>query len=94
MNVGFQPFCIWLQGSLGQRIRGILSWPKCGPRKSSLTWCGKKFRAHLVEGKKAPKAIAAAIMNLADDLKSGRDPVLRSGDYITLMRYARSKKIV
>ena len=43
-----------------------------------------------VTNKKAPPAeIAPAIMNLADDLLSGREPTLRAGDYIQLQKHMR-----
>jgi hypothetical protein len=43
-----------------------------------------------VLGKKAPpKEIATAIMNIADDLLSGREPVLRAGDYFQLQEFMR-----
>jgi hypothetical protein len=42
-----------------------------------------------VNGKAPPKEIAAAIMNITDDLLSGREPVLRAGDYIQLQNYMR-----
>jgi hypothetical protein len=53
-----------------------------------------EVKSFLVEGKEPPVEIAAAIKNISDDVKSGRDPVIRAGDYITLMGYARSKKLV
>jgi hypothetical protein len=45
-------------------------------------------------GKEPPKAIAGAIMNIADDMASGRDVTIRAGDYISLVTYARSQKML
>ena len=49
---------------------------------------------HASTGKMPPKEIAPAILNIADDLMAGRDAVLRAGDYISLMNFARDNKIV
>jgi hypothetical protein len=67
---------------------------KVQPTEKFFEMVREEVRSHLVDGKEAPKEIATAIMNILDDLKSGRDPVLRAGDYIALMDYARSKKMV
>lgn len=67
---------------------------KVQPTEKFFEMVREEVRSHLVDGKKAPKEIATAIINISDDLKAGRDPVIRAGDYITLMGYARSKKIV
>ena len=50
--------------------------------------------AHAVEGKAPPKQVATAIMNIADDMLSGREIVVRAGDYIDLMNFAKGKKLV
>jgi hypothetical protein len=50
--------------------------------------------AHVLEGKEPPAAIAAPIMNIADDVMSGREVGMRAGDYITLMEFARKNKMV
>lgn len=39
------------------------------------------------EGKTPPKEIASAIQNLVDDHLSGREVILRTGDYIVLQNY-------
>jgi hypothetical protein len=67
---------------------------KVQPTEKFFEMVREEVRSHMVDGKEAPKEIAAAIMNISDDLKSDRDPILRAGDYIALMGYARSKKIV
>jgi len=45
--------------------------------------------AYILQKKVPPAEIAPAIMNIADDLLSGRDPTLRTGDYIQLQKYMR-----
>ena len=45
--------------------------------------------AYVLDKKAPPKEIAPAIMNLADDLLSGREPTLRTGDYIQLQKHMR-----
>lgn len=47
---------------------------------------------HVIEGKEPPEQVAAPIMNIADDMMAGREVVMRAGDYIALMNYAKSKK--
>jgi len=50
--------------------------------------------AHVLDGKEPPAAIAAPIMNIADDMMSGREVSLRAGDYFALMDFARKNKMV
>jgi hypothetical protein len=50
--------------------------------------------AYAVEGKEPPPEIATAIMNIADDVMAGRDAVMRAGDYIALVSYGRSKRMI
>jgi len=47
--------------------------------------------AYAMEGVEPPEQIAAAVMNIADDMMSGRETVIRAGDYITLMEFARKR---
>ena len=54
----------------------------------------QEVMAHVVDGKQPPEAIHTAVLNVADDMMAGRDVVLRSGDYIALMNYARDNKLV
>ncbi len=39
-----------------------------------------------MEGKSPPDSILSAVMNIADDVISGREPVMKAGDYIALQR--------
>jgi len=50
-----------------------------------------KHLTALEEGVMPPEAIAPAILNLADDLAAGRNPVLRAGDYISLQHHIRGQ---
>lgn len=50
--------------------------------------------AYVGKGKEPPKAIAGAIMNIADDMVAGREVSIRAGDYIDLMSYARTQKML
>ncbi len=45
--------------------------------------------AYIQEKKSPPKEIANAIMNISDDIISGRDPVIRAGDYLQLQTFIR-----
>lgn len=48
-------------------------------------------KAYITEGKEPPSAIAGPVMNFVDDIASGRTPVMRAGDYITVRNFARQK---
>jgi hypothetical protein len=52
---------------------------------------GEHVNAYIADKKMPPSEIAGAIMNIADDLFSGREPVLRAGDYISLQNYMKCK---
>jgi hypothetical protein len=49
---------------------------------------------HVVDGQNPPEQIRTAILNVADDMMAGREVILRSGDYIDLMNYARERKVL
>ena len=46
-------------------------------------------KAYMTEGKEPPAAIAGAVLNFADDIASGRTPVLRAGDYISVRNFSK-----
>jgi len=48
--------------------------------------------AYLEKGTKPPDAIAAPILNIAEDVMAGRPVTLRAGDYIALQNFARAQK--
>lgn len=48
---------------------------------------------YVIDAVEPPPQIHTAIMNIADDMMAGRDIVMRSGDYIALMSYAKEKGI-
>ena len=60
---------------------------------------GKKFydvtekyvNAYIFDNKEPPAEIAGAIMNIADDVMNGREPIMRAGDYISIQNYTRAK---
>lgn len=43
--------------------------------------------AYIFDKKEPPAEIAGAIINIADDVLNGREPILRAGDYIALQNY-------
>jgi hypothetical protein len=52
----------------------------------------KQLQAYL-GGAAPPEGIQSAVMNLADDVASGREVTLRAGDYIALQaHYMKSRK--
>ncbi len=50
----------------------------------------EQVNLYISKKKAPPEKIASAIMNITDDLLSGRDPVLRAGDYIQLQEFMRA----
>jgi hypothetical protein len=49
----------------------------------------KHVNAYLFEKVEPPAQIASAIMNIADDYMNGREPIIKSGDYLQLQNYLR-----
>jgi hypothetical protein len=49
--------------------------------------------AYIFDKKEPPTEIAEAIMNMADDVMSGREPILRAGDYISIQNYIKNSQI-
>ena len=49
---------------------------------------------YAVDGVEPPASIQSAIMNIADDMMSNRDAVIRAGDYISLMSYAKENRLL
>jgi hypothetical protein len=67
---------------------------KVRPTEKFFDMVHEQVMAHALEGKAPPAQIASAVMNISDDVMAGREPVIRAGDYMALMEFARSKKIV
>lgn len=49
----------------------------------------KNVKAYLETGKMPPSAIKAPILNIAEDIIAGREPIIRAGDYISLQNAYR-----
>jgi hypothetical protein len=49
----------------------------------------KHVNAYIKEGAVPPAEIASPILNIADDMLSGRAPTIRTGDYIALQQFVR-----
>jgi hypothetical protein len=47
--------------------------------------------AYIFDKKEPPAEIAGAIINIADDVLNGREPILRAGDYIALQNYTKAQ---
>lgn len=67
---------------------------KMRPTERFFDMLREEVTAHVLEGREPPAAIASAVMNISDDVMSGRDVVIRAGDYITLMDFARKQKML
>jgi hypothetical protein len=75
-------------------IKKYVDLMKVRPTEKFHEMVREQVLAYAVEGKEPPPEIATAIMNIADDVMAGRDAVMRAGDYIALVSYGRSKRIV
>jgi hypothetical protein len=61
---------------------------------------GKEFKAvvdvhvnaYLFDKKEPPAEIATAVMNIADDVLSGREIILKTGDYLAIQNFIRARK--
>jgi hypothetical protein len=48
-----------------------------------------QVEAYMQKGAMPPADIAAPIINIAEDIMAGREPVMRAGDYIALQNHVR-----
>ena len=63
---------------------------KIRPSSAFYEMVGKHLAAYEQTGEMPPKAIASAILNLADDRASGNEMTMRAGDYIALQTYMKA----
>ncbi len=68
-----------------ERFSEILA---AGPDEKFNNFVAEQLKA-LGEGGTPPAEIAGPILNFADDLAAGRQPVLRAGDYIALRTFMK-----
>jgi hypothetical protein len=59
------------------------------PTKEFIAAVEAHVNAYIFDKKAPPAEIATAVMNVADDILSDREVVLRSGDYIALQNFLR-----
>lgn len=64
------------------------------PDKEFHQFVTDKVNAYIFQKEAPPAEIASAIINIADDHLSGREPVIRAGDYIAIQNYLRGMKEV
>lgn len=67
---------------------------KVRPSEKFFDMVREQVVAHVTEGVEPPKEIASAIMNIADDMMAGREVSIKAGDYIALMNFAKTKKLL
>jgi hypothetical protein len=64
-----------------------------GGRVNPVTKVIEKYtQAYMVDAAEPPPEIAGAIKNFADDIASGREVVVRAGDYIAIHNFVRAQK--
>jgi hypothetical protein len=76
----------WHGKIIGEKI--ILSEP--GKQFNDIV--NKYVNAYLFDQKAPPTEIATPIVNIADDYLNGREIVVRSGDYIAIQNFARTRE--
>ncbi len=57
------------------------------PDVKFVEWVAEEVNAFITDERKIAADIRAPIMNLADDVLNGRDPVVKAGDYIALQTH-------
>jgi len=60
------------------------------PKEEFNKFVSEQVRAYITDSKMPVKEVAPAILNIADDIMAGREPVIKSGDYIMIQSYLRS----
>jgi hypothetical protein len=90
----FDPTIVMYLVIIDKLIKKHIELVKVGPTEKFQQMVREQVLAYVHEGKEPPAEIAGAVMNLGDDLMAGRDPVIRAGDYIALMNYGRTNKLV
>jgi len=60
------------------------------PSEDFFKYVTDQVTAYVVDGVMPPKEIAGAILNLGDDILSGKTPSIRAGDYIAIQSHLRS----
>jgi hypothetical protein len=90
--IKFDPTIIMYLVIVDKALREHAELVKTQPTEKFFAMIREQLVAHLSEGKAPPAEISGAIMNISDDVSSGRDVQIRAGDYIALMNYARKTK--
>jgi hypothetical protein len=63
-----------------------------GQDNGFVAYVNKYVEAYLDNGAMPPAAIVGPIMNLAEDIKAGREAVMRVGDYMAIRNEMHAKK--
>lgn len=71
--------------------RRVVEWGNIPLDEAFQKHVEKLVTAYIEEGEMPPEQIAPTILNFADDLMSGREMVMRAGDYIALRNFMRAK---
>ena len=66
-----------------------LKYTEIQPDRSFYIEVSKIVESYMRQGIEPPQEIATAIYNIADDITTGRDVVLKMGDYISLQGFLR-----
>jgi hypothetical protein len=69
----------------------VVDWANIPVDEGFQRQVGGMVTAYVENGEMPPEQIAPTILNLADDLVSGRNMVMRAGDYIALRSYMRAE---
>ncbi len=61
-----------------------------GKDSAFVQYVQSNVQAYIEKGTLPPESIVAPIINLAEDIMAGREPVLRAGDYIAIQNQMRA----
>lgn len=92
--VRFNPTVVMYLVIIDQLVKKEIGLLKTRPTEQFFTMVHEHVMAYVLEGKEPPAQIAAAVMNIADDVMAGREVGIRAGDYIALMNFAKAEKRV
>jgi hypothetical protein len=70
--------------------KGWLKLVEIPPNEEFYSVVSTHVKAYM-KGEAPPDSIASAILNIADDIASGRDVIIRAGDYISIQNFMRSQ---
>jgi hypothetical protein len=92
VHLKWDPTIVMYLVIIDKLIRDKAELVKVRPTEKFFDMVHEQVMDYVLEGKEPPAQIAGAIMNISDDMMAGREVVMRAGDYISLMSFAKAQK--